>query len=216
MPAAVLSREDVEHVRFHLGFGNLAVGAYPWTPDGFFELFTNVIAVWLMDGLVTSSTTAIAIAGPPAVMTVTPAAMSGVLADGSTSTISAGQRLIVDTDDDAEIVVVKATSPTTFTARFTKSHDVTGYQLAIETGTSRLRYLLHRADRVHEQVTGPLVTAVAGIQSIDKGEVVYVGRSAVLKGLWDQYASIVAEISSLLRVDSVQVGSSAPSRMEAY
>jgi hypothetical protein len=216
MPAAVLTREETESVRFHLGYGNLQVGAYPWTPDGFFELFTNVLAVYLSDGLVTSSTTSISVASGPAVVVVTPAAMSGTLGDGTTSSITAGQRLIVDCDDDAEIVVVKAVTATTFSARFAKTHTSDGYPVAVESGTARLRYLLHRADRVHEQAMGSMISAVAGIQSVDKGEVVYFGRSGILKATFDQYAAIVAEMASLLRVPPVQIGGGGGARMEAY
>ena len=59
-----LTTDEIEHLRYHLGFGNLDVGAYPYTPDGFFELFTNVIQPYLHEGLETSATTAIR-AGTP-------------------------------------------------------------------------------------------------------------------------------------------------------
>jgi len=214
---AVLTSPEIEAIRFHLGYGNLAVGAYPWTPDGFFELFTNVIAVYLTDIPPTSAATAIDASAGPVVATVTPASMAITLPDGTSSVISPNMRLIVDNDDDAEIVVVKSTTVTTFSARFTNSHDVSGYPVAVEVGTSRLRYLLHRANRVHEAMFGRLVTTTAGIQSIDNGEVVWFGQNSVIKGMYTQYQAIVAEISSLVRVDPVQIGGGGnPSRMEAY
>ena len=56
---SLLTTAEIENLRFHLGYGNLQVGAYPYTPDGFFELFTNVIKPYLSDAEATSATTAI-------------------------------------------------------------------------------------------------------------------------------------------------------------
>ena len=206
---AALTPDEIESLRFHLGFGNLQVGAYPWTPDGFFELFQNVIAVYLTTAAETSATTPIVASNlAPAVVTITPVSMTD---------ITANQRLIVDNDDDAEIVAVKSVTSTTFTAKFRFSHDGSGYPIAIETGTSRLRYLMHRADRVHEAMFGPLVTAVAGLQSADKGEVVWIGRSSVLKAQYDQYRAIIGQISTLIRVESLSAnGGGRVTRMESY
>jgi hypothetical protein len=216
---AALTPDEIEVLRYHLGYGNLQVGAYPWTPDGFFELFTNVVKPYLSDGLSTSAATAIDTSAGPVIATLTPGAMSASINYGQgpiTSAIVPGARLIIDCDDDAEIVVVKSTTLTTCTAKFKRTHDASGYPVAVETGTSKLRYLLHRAGRVHEAMFGPLVTATAGLASVDKGEVVWIGQSSVLKGQLDQYRAIVAEISSLVRVDPVAVGGERMGRMEAY
>lgn len=208
--AAVLTAAEIESLRFHLGFGNLQVGAYPWTPDGFFELFTNVIAVWLSDSPPTSATTAIDASAGPVIATVTPLDMT---------TVAASCRLVIDCDDDTEVVVVKSVTATTFTAKFKLSHDASGYPLALETGTSRLRYLLHRADRVHEAMLGIETGVTAGIASVDKGEVVSIGQNSVLRGHYAQYKAIVGEISSLVRVESLapDVTAGGPvTQLEAY
>ena len=52
----VLTASEVEAIRFHLGYGNINVGAYPYTPDGFYELFTDVVAANLSTGAETTAT----------------------------------------------------------------------------------------------------------------------------------------------------------------
>lgn len=201
-----LTTQEIEQLRFHLGYGNLAVGAYPWTPDGFFELFTNVIKPNITTAEETSATTAIDCSTGPAVVVVTPAAMTG---------IAANVRLVVDVGDDAEIVTVKAVAATTFTARFSLSHSTDGYPIAVESGVARLRMLLHQADRAHAAMLSPQVAAVGGIKSVDRGEVEWFGPTAVLRSYFAQYQAIVAAISSLVRVEPVGPSAGA-GRLEAY
>jgi len=202
---SALTSVEIENLRFHLGYGNLQVGAYPWTPDGFFELFTNVIKPYLSDAEATTATTAIS----PGVVTVTPVDMTG---------IAVNVRLVVDNGDDAEVVVVKAASLTTFTARFAKAHDAAGYPIAVETGTSRLRQLLHEADRVYQAMLAPSITAVSGLKSVDKGEVEWFGPTAVIKAVFAQYQAVIEQISRLVRVLPAGDGGGggATTRMEAY
>jgi hypothetical protein len=184
----------------------LAVGAYPYTPDGFFELFTNVIAVYLTGGTETSATTSIDCSTGPATVVVTPVSMTS---------IAVNVRLVVDVGDEAETVVVKAVTATTFTARFTKTHTTAGYPIATESGVARLRLLLHEADRAHDTMLGASVAAQGGIRSVDKGEVEWFGPVGVMKAHWEQYRGIVARISSLVRVPPVEMGGG-QGRMEAY
>jgi hypothetical protein len=206
MPAAVLTTAEVENLRFHLGYGNLQVGAYPWTPDGFMELFTNVIALYLSTGAETSATTVVDASAGPVIVVVTPLDMTG---------IAPNVRLLVDNGDDTEFVIVKTASSTTFTARFALSHGA-GYPVAVETGTSRLRYLLHQADRVHAALMSPTITATAGLKQLDKGEVEWFGPTAVLKSVWTQYQTIVGQISRLVRVAPVGQQQGPTTALEAY
>jgi hypothetical protein len=204
---AQLTTEEVENLRFHLGYGNLQVGAYPWTPDGFMELFTNVIKPYLATGPETSATTAVDTGAGPSIVTVTPLDMTG---------IAVNVRLIVDNGEDTEVVVVKAVTPTTFTARFALAHAASGYPIAVETGTSRLRWLLHQADRTHQTMLSPMVTATAGIKSVDKGEVEWFGPTAVLRSVFAQYQVLVEQISRLVRVPATLSASGPTTRLEAY
>jgi hypothetical protein len=207
MPA-VLTPEEIENLRFHLGYGNLQVGAYPWTPDGFFELFTNVIALYLSAGPETNATTAVDASAGPVIVTVTPTAMTG---------IGANVRLVIDNGDDVETVVVKSVTATTFTAKFALSHDVSGYPIAVETGVTRLRELLHAADRVYKALLSPALTAIAGLQSVDKGEVVWFHGQAVQRAILAQYQEIIIQLSRLTRVEPVGGLDAGPvTRLEAY
>jgi hypothetical protein len=204
---AQLTTAEVENLRFHLGYGNLQVGAYPWTPDGFFELFTNVIKPYLSTGPETSATTPVDASAGAIVAVVTPVDMTG---------IDVNVRLIVDNGEDTEVVVVKAVTATTFAARFALSHAGSGYPIAVETGTSRLRWLLHQADRTHQAMLSPMVTATAGLKSVDKGEVEWFGPTAVLRSVLAQYQTIVDQISRLVRVPATLPSRGPSTRLEAY
>lgn len=202
-----LTTQEIEQLRYHLGYGNLAVGAYPYTPDGFFELFTNVIGPYLTTAAETTATTAVDASAGPSVVVVTPASMTG---------IAVNVRLVVDVGDEAETVVVKAVASTTFTARFSLSHSSAGYPVAVESGVARLRVLLHQADRSRAAMLGPTTAAAGGIQSVDKGEVVWFSGTAVLRSHLEQYHRIVAAISSLVRVAPVGGSGGGGGRLEAY
>lgn len=200
---AVITAAEVENLRFHLAYGNIQVGAYPWTPDGFFELFTNVIAQYLSTGAETTATTAIT---ANTVAVVTPASMTDIVVNA---------RLIVDVADDAEDVVVKAVTLTTFTARFLKAHTAAGYPIALESGVARLRLLLNAADRAWQALISGNILKTAGIKSLAREEIVWFGPYAVLRSVRDAYMAIVWEISKLVRVEPVDY-SGATSRVEAY
>ncbi len=184
----VLTAAEVEAIRFHLGYGNIAVGAYPHTPDGYFEAFTNVVAEYLSTGAETTATTAIA-AG--STTTVTPVSMTG---------IAVNVRLIVDVADEADIVVVKSVTATTFTAKFALAHPASGYPIAVESGVSRARYLIHRANKALEKLTGGSITTSAGLKSVGRGAVVWQEGGAVFSQTQQHYRGIVEQLSSLVRV----------------
>lgn len=197
-----LSSAEIDRLRFHLGYGNLAVGADLYTRDGFLALFEQVVSLYLNTGTETSATTAIT-AG--AITEVTPAAMTGIAVYG---------QLIVDVGDDAEQVMVQAVTVSTFTARFAKAHAVTGYPIATESGLARLRLLLWDADRAYREMFSADTAATSGIKEVDKKDVVFFGGSAVCEGRLKHYMGIVAAISSLVQVAPRCAGDTC--RMEAY
>lgn len=206
MPALTAASPEVEQLRFHLGYGNVSVGGYPYTPDGFFEIFSQVIAPNLTFGAETSATTAIA-AG--ATVAVTPVAMTG---------IAAYARLVVDVGDDAETIVVAATGGATFTAHFLKAHAATGYPVAVESGVARLRLLLHSAARAWEKLQDASITKVAGLNSVGNGKVVWFQGNRVLADTLEHYQEIARRIGDLVRVRPrwEEDGSSGCSRLETY
>ena len=201
---AVLTANEIERTRFHLGYGEIQIGGYPWTPDGFFELFTNVIAQYLSSAEETTATTAIT---ANTIAVVTPVSMTG---------ISVNERLFVDVAEDSEIVTVKATTLTTFTARFLKAHTSAGYPIAVDSGVPKLRYLLTQADLAWQALLDKAVTNAMGLKSLAREEIVWFGPYAVLKGRLDHYIAIVAQISRLIRVEPVEMPGAPVHRMEAY
>lgn len=205
MADATVSDAEIEALRFHLGYGNVAIGGYPYTPEGFVQLFTQVIQPYLGTAQETTATTAIT-AG---IATVTPASMTD---------IARNVRLVVDVGEDAEIVTVQATTATTFSARFAKDHASSGYPIAVDCGIARLRILLHKADAAHTALTSPNITRVAGLNSVGKGEVVWFAGNRVLRDTLAHYQAIVAELGKLVRVDPIDTGAGGRGggRMEVY
>jgi hypothetical protein len=186
-----LSTAEIESTRFHLGWGNVAVGALPYTQDGYWSIFDSIVSPYLGTGTETSATTAIT-AGSTTV--VTPVAMTGIDVYG---------KLVVDTDDQLEIVTVKAADVTTFTAYFTKAHTDDGYPIATMSGKARLRMLLREADQAWHAISGVSVAGTSGLKSVDKNDVVWqtTGSSNIaLAGRMNHYGSICQSISALVRV----------------
>jgi hypothetical protein len=62
-------------------------------------------------------------------------------------------RLVVDADEAAEVVTVKAVTASTFVAAFKKAHAASGYPIATDSGVARLRLLLNDADKAFATMT---------------------------------------------------------------
>lgn len=199
-----LTDAEVESLRFHLGYGNLDYGAYPYTPDGFKEIFDQVIGPNLTGTTETTASTAIT-AG--STVTVTPVSMTGIVVHA---------RLVIDVADAVEIVSVRAVTLTTFTAAFANAHTGT-YPVALLGGTARLRMLLAQADKAWQSIQDTTVATTSGLKSVDKGDVVWKddGSADTLKTRRKVYQDIVASISSLVRVEPRWAGDST-GRLEAY
>jgi len=187
-----LSTAEIEATRFHLGWGNVGLGALPYTDDGYWSIFDQIVSPYLGTGTETSSTTAVTANSTAA---VTPALMTGILVYG---------QLVVGVADQAEIVVVSAVSATTFTAYFSKAHAATGYPITTMCGLARLRMLLWQADTAWQAIQAQSVASTSGLKSVDKGDIVWKddvgGANAALQGRKSHYRTIVQSISSLVRV----------------
>jgi hypothetical protein len=198
-----LSTEEIESLRFHLGYGNIGAMGAPYTPDNFLELFTQVISPNLSTGTETSATTVVT-AGTTA--TVTPVAMTG---------ISSYVTLVVDVGEEAEVIIVKATTATTFAAKFEKAHTSAGYPVATMSGTARLRMLLWDADAAWKVLNSKGVISRAGIKVVD--EIEFFGDGAFMQERVSQYTNIVTSISALVQVAPKWAENSrVSSRLEAY
>lgn len=199
-----LTTSEIESVRAHLGHGNINIGGYPYTPDGFQELFTQVIGPYLSTGTETSATTAIT---ANTIAVVTPVVMTSIVA---------GAQLLIDSGDDMEIVSVKAVAATTFTARFLKAHAATGYQVMVMSGLARLRILLQYADKAWEKCQSSVITSTAGLKSVGNGEIEWFGGGKVLTESKNHYMSIVNEIARLLRTGVAEGPDAKCSALEVY
>lgn len=182
-----LTTAEQEALRFHLGYGNLSSVSLPYTDDGFW-IQVALVSTTLGTGTETSATTAIT-AGSTTV--VTPVAIG---------TIAVYDQLVVDVGDDAEVVTVVAKAVATFTARFAKAHATTGYPIATMSGLARLRMLLWDADKAWRSCTDSSVSANAGLQSVDKNDVVWFAGFRVLRDKITHWQSIVGQISGLTRI----------------
>lgn len=179
-----------ESLRQHLGYGSI-IDATPYTPDGFQPIF-DLIQAHLTTGPETSCASAI-IKG---IAIVTPASMTGIVPRA---------QLVVDVGDDCEIVTVAAVTTSTFSARFALAH-AAGCQLAVQSGTARLRMLLHRADQAQQALNDPSVGATSGLASVDKNDVVWQERGAVLRDRKAHYRAIQQQVSTLVRVPLLESG----------
>lgn len=190
-----LNTAEIESVRFHLGYGNVGNDALPYTDDGFWSIFDSIVSPYLGTGTETSATTAVT---AKTTATITPASMTGIEVYG---------QLVLDVAEQAEVVVVKAVTATTFTAYCVKAHAATGYPIATMSGKARLRILLHEADLAWRAMTDIGVAKTAGLKSVDKEDVVWFEGRRVSRERFDHYRSVSCSISSLVRV---------PSRYDAY
>jgi hypothetical protein len=197
-----LTAGEVEALRRHLQYGNIGVGAYPLSEGGFYEVFYDVISPYLSTGTETSATTAIT---ANTTTTVTPASMTGIAVYG---------RLVVDADEAAEVVTVKAVTASTFVAAFKKAHAASGYPIATDSGVARLRLLLNDADKAFATMTGSTITSSAGLKSVGRGAVEWFGAGAVLSAVQQQYRAILDQIASLVQVPVN--GDGRTTRLEMY
>ena len=197
-----LSDSEIESLRYHLGYGNIGLGVSMYTPDGFKLLFDDIIAPYLTGDTETTATTAIT-AGSS--VTVTPVSMTDIVPYA---------KLVVDVGDDVELVMVRSVSVSAFTAKFAKAHPASGYPVALMGGHARLRLLLNQADVAWQSMQDASVGATAGLQSVDKNDVVWFGGFQVLKDRLKHYYAIIDQISSLVRV--ARVGSGTSGQMSLY
>jgi hypothetical protein len=179
-----ITASEIDSLKFHTGHGSISVDAEPYI--SYHALFEQIIAPNLTTAPESSS-----IGGISAGLTnVTPVSMTG---------IQSYTRLVVDIGADVECVTVQSVTASTFTARFQRAH-AAGAPIAIMSGTARLRMLLHQADTALEAISDSSVGAAAGLASVDKGDVSWFDRFAVLRDRKAHYHAIVAELASLVRV----------------
>lgn len=193
---------EIEAIRVHLGWGAIKVAAYPYTPDGFYEVFHQVVQPNLQEGPATTIATAIA----TGTTTVTPASMTGIVPF---------QQVYVDVADDHESVMVRAVTATTFTAKFTKDHPA-NCPVQVESGVARLRALLWSANKAYETLQSSGITQTAGIKQLGQGEIEWFPGGQVLADTVSHYKHIVSMISAIVRVEPAWGGAGGNTTLESY
>jgi hypothetical protein len=186
----MLSSEQIDSLKVHLNYGAISVDAEPYV--SFVSLFSQVIA----PNLTSSTPTQCAFAIGAGHSVVTPDSMTDIVT---------GARLVIDVADDAETISVRSTTPTTFAAKFAKAHP-SNTKVALLSGKERLLMLLHRADQALEAMQDQSVGATAGLQSVDKSDVVWQPRFQVLADRIRHYRTIQQSIATLVRVPVYAAG----------
>jgi hypothetical protein len=182
-----LTDAEVESLRFHLGYGNIdGVGASAYSPDGFLELFRDVVAPNLTGDVETTASTS----ASEGISSVTVADTTGIVAHA---------RLLVDVGDAAELVTVRAVSGSAFTAAFTAEH-AAPFPVALWGGHARLRRLLHFADTLWQAKQSSDVADVAGLKRIE-GDVEWFPGGNTLEEREAAYQRVVLELWRLCQVE---------------
>ncbi len=184
----MLSTAEIESLRHHLGYGNVGIHAYPYTPDGFYEVFTQIVAPNLSKSTETTATTNVTAAGVASI----------TLADATD--ILPYTALVIDAGEDTELVTVRNVSGLVVSARFALAHVAQPYPVAVLSGTMRCRLLLKAADVAWAKEQSGAVTGTAGIKQLGRGEIEYFPGGSVLADISGHYATIRHRLSSLTRV----------------
>ncbi len=178
---------EIELCRFHLGYGNLLAGSVPYTDDGFRDLFYHVAQPNISE----FEETTVALAVAVGVVAVTPASMTGIVPHA---------RMVTDLGEDAETIVVRSVTATTFTARFAGAH-AAEMPIAVQSGLTHLRELLHALDKEYKPLLNGTIMQSAGLKQIGRGAVEWFGAGSVLEVRSRGYRSLVARLSGLLRIE---------------
>jgi len=156
---------EIVRIKAELGYNVETIGAYPYI--GHSALFEQVIAVYTQAGATTTSSTAVT-----AATTATPVTLTLTSATG----FSLLDQVVVDVDARQERGTVSAVSGSTIVVQLLGTHSGV-YPITVEGGESLIRDILRQL-RLLGDPAGQLAraTATAGINSIDKGDVVFFGR----------------------------------------
>ena len=167
-----LTTSELARLRIELGYNALTISAASYVSDGVTQIFEQVIGPYLQSGELNRSSTPVAAASAPAVVTLalltTPTA------------IAPGDRLIVDDDGAQEAAHVQSVSASTVTLELSKAHAGT-YPLTVEGGESIVRYYLRQCIGIAERISRSATRA--GIKRAD--EVEFFPSTSEQKGVVD-------------------------------
>lgn len=160
-----LLQSELDSIRYELGWNELTVGAEPYI--GVAAIFDRVVLPFLRSGLITSSSTTVTAASPAEPVTLTLAAVSGTNTQGTTVTVSVGDKLVVDVDSRQESAIVQAISGSTVTLLLSLDHSGT-YPVTVEGGEAIVRSILRRCRNISLRLEEAADNA--GIKKVDEVE----------------------------------------------
>lgn len=191
-----LLTSELRRIRYELGYNVLSVGAEPYI--GYHAVFDQVVAVYLSAGAKTTSSTTVAAATSPTLVTLTLASATG---------ITAGDVVYIDEDARGERATVAAVAGSTISVLLTKAHGGT-YPVTVEGGEAIVRDLLAKLYDVNEKTAA--ASATAGIKKAD--EVEWFGGASnsggqfealrKLRGYWQDELASALGVQNLRRVRS--------------
>ncbi len=160
-----LLASELEEIKYHLGYNALAVGADAYV--GIVAMFEQVVAPYLLSGLITSSATAVASASSPTQRTLVLAAASGTNTQGTAVSVHVGDALVVDVDYAQEIAIVQSISGVNVTLLLSNAHAGT-YPVTVQGGEAIVRKCLRECRRELQQISSS--SGRAGIKKVDEIE----------------------------------------------
>lgn len=181
---------EILRAKLETGFNVLTIGAEPYI--GISQLWDLVIAPNLSAGAITTSTTQVSAASPPALVTLTLASAVG---------FAAGARVVIDVDARQEVVSVESLSGSALSALLSKDHGGT-YQLTVEGGESIVREYLTRIREVKAQMATAFGTGT--LKQVDEIQFYQLANGQTLFGaLGDQLMYWRDELASALGIVSL-------------
>lgn len=196
-----LSDAELFRLRTELGDNLLEVAASPYL--GLRSVWTVIQANLDEPTITTTSTTTVSTAGATA------------LTLASATGFAAKQRVQIDTDEQREVVTIRAVSGSTISVLCRKTHSGT-YPVEVETGETIVRGLLQDLEIARQRILD--AASSAGLKQVD--EVQWFGASdgrTVLDELVRHQRTLRAELARACGVSQFYRGSTAASSMyEVY
>lgn len=177
---------EIQRVRAELGFSVTTVSAEPYI--GFVSLFTQIIQQNLSRGAITSSSSAVIAAIPPA-----PTPTTIVLTDPTG--FSVGDRVYVDVDDLQESGTVRSLSGSTLGVILKLSHTGT-YPVTVDGGEGIVREILRNIKIVKDKLRTTF--GFGALKAVDEVEFWSTNNRTQFGNLGDQLMFWRAELSQVL------------------
>jgi hypothetical protein len=190
-----LSTAEIARIKFELGYNILTVGAEPYI--SWVNLFDQIVAPNLPAGAATTSSTSVAAATSPALVTLVLALATG---------FAAGGRVWIGVDDNLETATIQSLSGTSMAVSLQKAHSGT-YQVYMDSGEAMAREILEKIKAT--KVRLGLTFGGGGLKKVDEIEFWQTGSKTLFGNIGDELMFWRDELASLLGVFNAWRGKSA-------